>query len=267
MRPLYDYHIHTPYCKHASATMDEYHRAARERGIGEICFTCHTPAWDGFHPEVRMEPDEYPLYQGEVEGLRGFDGPDVLLGIEADYYLDCEPVLATRLAQQSFDLVLGSVHYEYPVLDPARRYEMEAVEQSWISYYDLVALMVRSSLFDVVSHFDFLKRNGHSPAPLRVLEIVNPLLEEIAESGMVLEINTSGLRNPPFEMYPSPQILRAARRHEIPICFGSDAHDPAHVGMGMEEAVRLAYNAGYTGCVRFRRREKWEIPLSEFARE
>ena len=41
----------------------------------------------------------------------GHQTPQVLFGIEADYYRGCETFLGKWLEVQDFDLVLGSVHF------------------------------------------------------------------------------------------------------------------------------------------------------------
>ncbi len=49
------------------------------------------------------------------------------------------------------------------------------------------------------------------------------------EIGVAVEINTSGLRRPVKEIYPTPQIIRLLKKYDIPIVFGSDAHSPEQV--------------------------------------
>jgi histidinol-phosphatase (PHP family) len=81
---------------------------------------------------------------------------------------------------------------------------------------------------------------------------------------MGIELNTSGLRKPVGEIYPSPLIVVMARERGIAICFGSDAHSPEEVGDGFDAALKLAHEAGYTHYFRMSGREKELIPLPRF---
>ena len=38
-----DYHMHTPLCRHATGTVEEYVARARELGLPEIGFSDHSP--------------------------------------------------------------------------------------------------------------------------------------------------------------------------------------------------------------------------------
>jgi len=80
---------------------------------------------------------------------------------------------------------------------------------------------------------------------------------------MGIELNTSGLKRPISEIYPSPLILSLAFERDIPICFGSDAHRPEQVGNNFDKALRLAREAGYTHFFRISRRKKEFFPLPE----
>ena len=71
---------------------------------------------------------------------------------------------------------------------------------------------------------------------------------------LLIEINTSGLRKPVGEIYPSCEILKVYRKYDIPIVFGSDAHTPDDVGRDFDKAVSLARQAGYQEFVTFENR-------------
>ena len=262
---LPDYHLHTPLCRHAAGEVAEYRNAARALSIPEICFTDHAPNPHGYDPAHRMDMAEFPGYLDSISSL-GEDGPpEVLLGIEADYYEGCEAFLGEWLPAGNFDYVIGSVHYidDWGFDNPAERHVWDAVDvdATWEKYFELVGRLVDSGLFDAVGHLDLPKKFGHRPPDGRLKEMVRPLLDRIAARGMGIELNTSGLRRPVAEIYPSPLILSMARRRDIPICFGSDAHRPEEVGAGFGTALDLAREAGYRHAFRIRRREKTRVPL------
>ncbi len=72
---------------------------------------------------------------------------------------------------------------------------------------------------------------------------------------MTVEINTSGLRKPVGEIYPSLPVLKVYARHKVPITFSSDSHDPADVGRDYDKARDLALAAGYSDYRVFKQRQ------------
>ena len=134
-------------------------------------------------------------------------------------------------------------------------------------YYNLVIDMAVTGLFEVWAHPDLPKKFRYRPEKQPV-ELVEAAMEALAANGMALEINTGGLRKPVGEIYPEPWILEIAKRTDVPICFGSDAHKPEHVGDRFAEAVELAGSCGYDSYVTFkgRRQIKMPFPVDEVER-
>ncbi|MCP4578878.1 MAG: histidinol-phosphatase HisJ family protein [Deltaproteobacteria bacterium] len=264
---LPDYHMHTALCKHAKGTVSDYRNAAGALGIPEICFVDHAPNPDGYDPKHRMNLNEFCNYQEIVGALMDHQSPHVLFGIEADYYRGCETFLEKWLEIQDFDLVLGSVHFiedwGFDNPDVKQVWNSVDVTETWATYFKLVTKLVETRLFDVVSHLDIPKKFGHRPSDKDIKEMVQPVLDRVAAVGMGMELNTSGLRKPVGEIYPSALIVSLARERDIPICFGSDAHNPQEVGKDFPAALQLARDAGYTHYFRSSKRKKTLFPLPE----
>jgi len=260
-----DYHVHTYLCKHATGDLPAYSAAARRRGLSQICFADHAPAPCGYDAKHRMTPGEFAEYLERVRAEQEHEAPQVLLGIEADYYEGCEAFLSEWLPAQEFDLVLGSVHYigDWGFDCPEYRHVWRTVDvtAAWRQYFGLVGRLVDTGLFDAVAHLDLPKKFGHRPADADLREMAPPALDRIARAGMAIEINTGGLRKPVQEMYPSPLLLSLAHERGIPILFGSDAHAPEEVGYAFAEAVALARQAGYTHSTQLRKRTQTPIAL------
>lgn len=260
-----DYHLHTALCKHAEGTAREYRSAALDLGIPEICFTDHCPAPDGYDPAHRMDMNAFPEYRRRVLELQDGHPPEVLFGIEADYYEGCERFLGDWLPAQGFDFVLGSVHFieAWGFDNPEDRHIWDSVDvlDTWRTYFGLIERLAASCLFDAVGHLDLPKKFGYRPSDRELAEMAAPAMDRIAEAGMGIEVNASGLRKPVGEVYPSVLLLSLAHEREIPICFGSDAHHPGEVGAGLDAALELALQAGYTRAFRIRARKKVLVPL------
>ena len=264
---LPDYHIHTKLCKHAEGDVSEYRAVALKRGIPEICFTDHMPSPDGYDIPHRMEMSQVQSYKSMITSMQDGSMPEVLFGIEADFYEGCEIFLRQWLPLQNFDYVLGSVHYiqGWGFDNPSERHIWDSVNVTgtWQTYFDLIERLANLRLFDAVSHFDLPKKFGHRPSDNDLKEMAKPVLDCIARNDMGLELNTSGLKKPVSEIYPSPLILSLAFEREIPICFGSDAHRPDEVGNNFDQALKLARETGYTHYFKINQRKKELTPLPE----
>jgi len=264
--PLPDYHMHTHLCRHAEGEPSSYRTAAAIQGIPEICFTDHCPYPDGYDPSHRMEFALFHYYRQMITELQDDGSPSVLFGIEADYYGGCEDFLGNWLPAQHFDFVLGSVHYignwGFDNPDQQKAWDSIDVKSAWEEYFRLIGTLADTRLFDAVGHLDLPKKFGHRPKDRYLKEMAQPVLDKIAEAGMGIELNTSGLRKPVGEIYPSPLLLSLACEREIPICFGSDAHTPEEIGAGFDQALKLAHEIGYTDCfiIRQRKRQSQNLP-------
>lgn len=262
-----DYHTHTTLCKHAEGTPGEFKQAALERGIPELCFTDHCPEPSGYDPRHRMSMAEIPAYYDLVHNLQDGTPPGIFLGIEADYFPGCEKHLSSFLPAQPLDLVLGSIHYirDWGFDNPDYRKTWEAVDIKgvWKEYFALLIQLVDTRFFDVIGHFDLPKKFGHRLRDREMRELVQPVLDHIAQTGMGIEINTSGWRREVAEAYPSPLILSLASEREIPITFGSDAHAPNEVGHEFKKALQLARETGFRHSLKFRARKGALVPLPD----
>jgi histidinol-phosphatase (PHP family) len=240
---MHDYHMHTHYCRHATGGLADYARAAREKGITEICITPHIPL-PGFTPgvfndRVRMDIGEFGSYLEELERTRAlFPDMTILSGIEADFIEGREEQLAEFLSRHSFDLVLMSVHFVggWPDGEWVFDFSLEGrtLARVYSDYFRSARKGIETGLFDCVAHLDLIKQPGRPVLETNAAE-VEGILALCMERGMSVEINTSGTRKEIGEAYPSDDIVRLMIEHRVPLIVGSDAHAPSQVGQGFEE--------------------------------
>ena len=261
-----DTHTHTRLCRHATGEPADYARAALEAGLDTIACTDHIPFPDDPQPTIRMALEDFPLYLEMVHAAAAeVPGCRVLLGLEADHRPDLVALrhLDRLLAQDDFDIVLGSVHsgpfWDLNPDDPAATPAF--VEDMWRTYFRRLTDLADSRLYDAVAHIDLPKRRGLRPPPSAIRDMVLPALDTVAEAGMAVEINTSGLLHGAQEMYCSPDILRWMAERGIPVLFGSDAHRPRDIARAFPEAVAAARAAGHTHRAEFRGRKLQLMPL------
>lgn len=260
-----DSHIHTPLCKHATGAPDLYWQAAAAAGVAHIAFTDHAPDPSGYDAICRMTMEQFPEYRQQIQELQDGRIPPVHFGIEADYYPGAEAFLSDWLPRQNFDVILGSVHYigdwgfDHP--DNVHRWKSVDVKGVWKTYFGLITQMADQPWMDVIGHLDLPKKFGHRLRDRDLKELVQPVLDRLMRTPLAIEINTGGWRKEVAEAYPAPLILELMRERGIPICFGSDAHEPGQVGYRFDDAVRLAREVGYTDSVIFKQRQPQRVPL------
>ena len=269
--PRADLHTHTALCKHASGTPEEYLNAARKAGLAYWGVSDHFPAPAGYDAEFRMAPGDLPRYFGILDSLRAAadgSGLQVLAAVEFDYVPDRmdEVFAALDPLRPKFDYLIGSVHYvgEFAFDDPDKladwpRYGVDAV---WDDYLTGLKAFVELGGFNVMAHSDLPKKFGFRPSNYdKVVRRMSEIYECAAAKGICLELNTAGLRVAADEIYPSPELLRAAFRAGMKITLGSDAHKPEHVAYAFDEAAALARSVGWTAHTAFVRGEAVELPL------
>ncbi len=273
---LIDMHIHTWRCRHAVGTVDEYVRAAVARDIRTMAFTEHLPLNRGLTDRIpgatayAMPSEELPEYLAEVRDAVALGeelGVEVLLGVEVDLDVLSMPgarETVSQLENADLDLVLGSVHFidDWAFDDPARteRYDEWRIEDLWDRYFTDVIAVASAGIVDVIAHADLVKKFTRAPAG-RAPQLYREAAAAFAEAGVVVEINSAGLRKPCAEVYPSPGFLNELRAAGVPVTIGSDAHAPTEVGVGLDVAVAAAREAGYRSVSVFRQRIREEVPI------
>ncbi|HEU4754200.1 MAG TPA: histidinol-phosphatase HisJ family protein [Armatimonadota bacterium] len=263
---LTSYHNHTTWSDGAP-TLAAQIQAARALRLDELGISDHYV----LHPSGEPVQWSLPLdligdYVLELRAAAA-ETRDLKLriGIEADFFPETADALRERLAEYPFDFVIGSVHYVdgFPVDEDARFWNAlsaEEVNETWRRYWVRMRELAESGIFDFAAHPDLPKKFGHRPTvDLRSEE--NAALDALAAAGMAIEINTAGWSLPAAEAYPSPRLLREARKREVPLLINADAHFPEFLTRDFERARALARECGYTELVRYERRERLPVPL------
>jgi histidinol-phosphatase (PHP family) len=136
-------------------------------------------------------------------------------------------------------------------------------DRIWRRYFETVAELVRSGLYDVVAHPDLVKVWGRGrPAPERDRRFhYEPAVEAIAEAGIAVEVSTAGLRKPTAEIYPAPEFAAMCIDAGAPFTLSSDAHRPEDVGRDYDRAVETMRGWGIEEIAVFEARHRHMEPL------
>ncbi|MNN96461.1 histidinol-phosphatase [compost metagenome] len=62
-------------------------------------------------------------------------------------------------------------------------------------------------------------------------------------------------------MFPAEHVLQQAHTLAIPLTLGSDAHDPAKLGDGLQEARSLLWRTGFRELAVFEGRRRTTVPF------
>jgi histidinol-phosphatase (PHP family) len=259
---LYETHCHTPLCKHAMGLPADYARVAAARGLRGIIFTDHCPLPDGISAALRMAPEQFDDYVRLIDEARAqFAGKlDVRLGLESDFFPGIEPWLEELHARAPLQYVLGSVHTHLA------EYRARYFYGDWFEfqkiYFDHLAAAAESRLFDCLAHPDLVK--NERPAEWRFSRIepaIEQALDRIAQTGIAMELNTSGVNKALPEMNPGLAMLRLMQARGIPVVIGADAHRPERVGDGFPVALRMLRSVGYGEVSYFLERKRHTVSI------
>jgi histidinol-phosphatase (PHP family) len=269
---IVDYHTHNRLCRHAQGDLEEYIQAAIGLGLDEIACSDHAPLPDNYDPRHRMTVEEfYSDYAPVVSELVEKYSKKIRIkrAIEIDH-LDWATDWNQRfIAENDFDFVLGSVHFvgprgqEKPLFGP--EYGRDELESLYEGYYLAIADSAKSGMFDIISHCDIVKKFGVFRSK-RVDELLVEAMMQIKNADLCIEINTSGMRKPQKEVYPSERILSIARDLKIPLTIGSDAHAPEDVGRDFDTVVDLVEAYGRGKISLFEKRERTEVKITGLGR-
>jgi len=263
---LTSYHVHSTHSDGLD-TIRKLVEAAIDLGLDELGISDHYVIPEGGEPVCWSMPlDRLPEYVAEIRSARDQAGNrlQVRIGLETDFAPRTAEALAGVLNAHPFDYVIGSMHFldGFPVDAHAEDWEgLTQPERNDVMrrYWLRMAELAGSGLFDFVGHIDICKKFGYKPT-VDLSREIDAALDAIAESGMAVEVNTSGLYMPVGEAYPSRAILRQCRKKGIPVLVTSDAHSAASLTRGFEEAQRLISAARYTETAAFSERKMRLLP-------
>src|SRR5215208_4145295 len=224
----------------------KYCEVARARGVSQMGITEH----DRYLEEIDLAAFQKARELSHDVELR--------LGIEIDYVPGSEERMENDATALPFDYVIGSVHrVDNEEVDRATD---QRIYDLYAAYYVNVRKAALSGRFEILGHPDLIKIFRHFP-----VRDITPILEEtadaVAESGVVVDVNSAGLRKPIGEVYPAREFLLMFHKRGVPIVLSSDAHAPDQVALGYDTSLALVHDVGYREVATFRNHERGTLPL------
>ena len=256
-----DSHLHTDLSPDSDVPIDVYAALAVEQGIAELAITDHVdfdardPAYDfaSFADRERSVRDAAERWAPRGVAIR--------FGAELTYNRTWDADVRAHLARHTYDFTIGSVH-DWPdspyVPSRVRTWATgRPLDEVLAPYVAEIAAAAGSGLFDTIGHLDVVRRYLHgtvsAPEIFGAVELFEPAIRALVDSGTALEVNSSGYRHPDAEAYPGPPLV--ARYRELgglAVTAGSDAHRKGHFAWALEAGYRVLAEAGFTALA-FRR--------------
>jgi histidinol-phosphatase (PHP family) len=203
-----DYHIHSSFSCDGKSGMAAICQAAASAGIAEIAFTEHAD----FEPQDeccgRLDVE---AYLREIERCRALLGDRLTIraGLEVGEPHIYGEEVAAILAAHQFDLVLGSLHWlQGKLVLEADFFAHRTLEDGLRAYFSELHELVASADFDVLAHFDVVRRGAYrafGPIQLDYAAhegVIRSILGQLVAPGKVLEVNSSGCWRGPGGLHP-----------------------------------------------------------------
>lgn len=271
------FHNHPGYCD-GSGSIEAYAEVALAAGLRSLGLSSHAPV--PFACSWTMPLERLTAYCADVRAAqRAYrDRLRLWLGLELDYL---SPALIPegtafqreRILAHRPEYLVVSVHFvgrdatgvPWAMDESAESFacQLEEVYRGDArrlveDYYRLLvemALAVRGwGLPAIAGHIDKIKMwnaDGDyfaEDAPW-YLAAVEEALQAIQVAGLVVEVNTAGLRRGVGEPYPGPRVLHRCKVLGIPVTISSDAHRPEDLLADFDEAAALLHELGYREVV------------------
>jgi len=263
---MIDYHIHTSLCNHAEGVMEAYIQKAVDMGLKEICFLDHLIISEPGN-KLSMTPGEVPFYFQAIQLLKHKyrNIINVKAGLEVDFCPEHIDFVRDIVGMYSFDVIGSSLHFldGINVVSHGSQWSRGENDTDYIYglYLEKFDKMLDYNYYDIICHFDLLKKFGRRPLKTFDKEI-NEILSKIKKKNLSLELNTSGYNHPVNDAYPSREIIEKCFEKGIFFTLGSDAHKPESVGQHYDKALPLLISAGYSQIVTFEKRCPSMIPIA-----
>jgi len=272
-----DWHTHSSLCRHAIGNLEDYVKSAINKNLNLIGFSAHFP----YEFLKSIENIPYEAYAMKLEDLYGYireaerlkkkyeNQIAIRIGFEIDYIKSQENSYKKYIKDhvKKLDYIIGSIHNLetefglFPFDDESFLFlysRFDKIDEIFELYYETLKSMVESKMFkfDIIGHFDLPKKFNKKPINRRkISKLIDEILEIVKEKQIIIELNSSGLRKPVKEQYPSTEILKIMKSKEIPTLLGSDAHNPREIGYKFKEMVLILKELGFNKLANLEKRK------------
>ncbi|MCK8628003.1 histidinol-phosphatase HisJ [Fructobacillus cardui] len=267
-----DGHTHTRLSHHGSQEpLDLYLERAIELGFTDYVVTEHAPLPESFlatyagprsqDDDSAMLASELVAYKEEVARVKEKYGEKIRIhqGFEVDYLPEYEAETQAFLQENAdwIDEIVLSVHFlenDYGLIGPIdydpdqlKRFFSTGLQDPQALFNKYLTAVQQSIDFDTglstpvrIGHITLIRKfQKYFDFPdfdQENQQKITAILTSILEKGYELDVNAAGVRKEFCgESYPNSTILRQAVDLQVPMTYGSDAHEVADLGLVYNE--------------------------------
>ena len=193
---------------------------------------------------ARFEP-----HYKRIDELQSTTDVKILKGMEVDFFSSDEwrKGFEEAVAYLKPDYLIGSAHFieqDGILFNSHDLKKATPLEQQKLltRYWQNVRATAKSGLFDFLAHLDLMKKVGLGSEGNWVEEELKTV-QAIKESGVMVELNTSGFKRGD-EPYPSKRIMQMLADENVVVLLSDDAHDAKRLGADFDRAYDMAKVCG-----------------------
>jgi histidinol-phosphatase (PHP family) len=258
-----DYHVHSRFSCDAEASMESMCLAAIRAGVQELGFSDHFD----LHPKdpFREYLDLDSWWESFEACKQKFSGELVLhAGVEISEPHRYPEHVEALINAHPWDYTLGALHWVGDKCIFDHGFYGRSETNAYIQYFSELERMVDEAQFDILAHFDVVKRYGFEYfgvfQPERYQNQIRSILDHLVKRDLALEINTATLRRSIHQPSPSRTILTWFREQGGRyVTLGSDAHTPQEVGFGLRAMRDVVRSTRFDGLARDELREHFVV--------
>ncbi len=173
------------------------------------------------------------------------------LGCEVGFNPDHVEATLARMEKYTFDWIGLSYHFHRVIPNDLHfnlvgkrdqrvlNLQQEEAESIISAYFTNLTSAVDYIPCNMLCHLDaVLRYHPHIQDVTLPWDLIEELLKKMAQKGIAMEVNTSGLLMR-GESFPCQRIIQMAQALEVHMVLGSDSHRPENVGYGFERLQHL----------------------------
>lgn len=258
-----NYHTHSLYCD-GKDPLPAYVEEASHRHFQQLGFSAHAPLPFDNNFSIKME--RMPEYTAEIDKLQTTSPVTLLKSLECDFVPGISYDFAKLKENHHLDYIIGGVHLVRPAnrddlwfIDGPKREIYDDgldklfdhnIKRAVTTFWEQTFEMIETQPMDIIAHVDKIKmHNQHrffQEDERWYQALADKALQLIKSHGIIMEVNTRGIYKKRCDaLYPSVEMLRKARKLDIPVVISSDAHQAKEIDLLFEEAYEVLRQCGY----------------------
>ena len=224
---MFNLHMHTWRCHHASGEDEEYILKAIKNGYKTVGFSDHAPYvfpadhFSSFRMECELTEDYVSSVRYLQEKYKGII--DIKLGFEVEWYPKFIKEELQYLKSFNYDYIILGQHYTDSEVEPEARYTGSKTNDilTFKKYVNQVIDGAQSGEFAYIAHPDLINFTG-SRAVYR--EGMEYMVKRLKETDVPLEFNFLGYTD--RRNYPNDDFWKIVSETGNRVVIGLDAHNP-----------------------------------------